>query len=74
MHLLKHIRGTNGPNISFIFEILTIINRGDDVSSLEPPFDYIVGTDVLFKSQMVDPLIKSLLNLSSKSTVIIIGT
>jgi hypothetical protein len=48
--------------------------RGDDVSSLSPPFDYVVGTDVLFKIQMVEPLIKSLLNLSSKSTVIIIGT
>jgi predicted nicotinamide N-methyase len=46
---------------------------GDDVSSLSPPFDYVVGTDVLFKIQMVEPLIKSLLNLSSKSTVIIIA-
>jgi len=62
------------PSISIIPFLTWWGTRGEDVTPLDPPFDFIVGTDVLFKIQMVEPLIKSLLNLSSKGTVIFIGT
>jgi len=46
---------------------------GTDVSSLQPPFDIIIGTDIVYKQDYIDPLIISLISLSDSNTLIFIA-
>ncbi len=46
---------------------------GTPPDSLGPPFDFIIGTDVVYREDIIDPLIQSLLLLSTKNTTILIA-
>jgi len=40
---------------------------------LEPPFDYIVGTDLVYKEHLLPPLLESILALSGPKTTLLLG-
>ncbi|KAM7502179.1 hypothetical protein LguiB_001083 [Lonicera macranthoides] len=45
----------------------------DHIRALEPPFDYIIGTDVVYAEHLLEPLLKTMLALSGPKTTILIG-
>eukprot|EP01101_Sappina_pedata_P002648 TRINITY_DN12867_c0_g1_i1.p1 TRINITY_DN12867_c0_g1~~TRINITY_DN12867_c0_g1_i1.p1 ORF type:complete len:297 (+),score=129.54 TRINITY_DN12867_c0_g1_i1:33-923(+) len=50
-----------------------VLSWGDDVSHLRPPFDLVVAADVVYQCMKVDLLIRSLLDLSTIDTEILIA-
>jgi hypothetical protein len=45
-------------------------DRGEDSSGCGAPFDYIFGSDVIFKEQYIEPLLQSIHQLSTARTQI----
>lgn len=45
----------------------------DHIKALEPPFDYIIGTDVVYAEHLLEPLLQTMLALSGPKTTILIG-
>ncbi|KAL2613080.1 hypothetical protein R1flu_024772 [Riccia fluitans] len=43
------------------------------IAAVEPPFDYIIGTDVVYKEQYVEPLIYTILALAGPKTTVLLG-
>jgi len=46
---------------------------GDDASALSPPFDYIIGADIIYNEDIFEPLLKALLLLMDEHSVAIIS-
>jgi predicted nicotinamide N-methyase len=42
-------------------------------AALEPPFDYIIGTDVVYIEHLLEPLMSTILALAGPKTVVILG-
>jgi len=49
------------------------LNWGTDISSLKPPFDVIIGSDLCYESDHILELIQSLKDLSNENTLIFLG-
>lgn len=45
----------------------------EQIRALNPPFDYIIGTDIVYKEQLLEPLLASFLRLSGPKTSIMIA-
>lgn len=45
----------------------------DHVKAVGPPFDFIIGTDVVYKEHLLEPLLQTMLALSDPKTTIVIG-
>lgn len=45
----------------------------DHIMALDPPFDYIIGTDVVYAEHLLEPLLHTMLALSGPKTTILIG-
>ncbi|CAI9290019.1 unnamed protein product [Lactuca saligna] len=45
----------------------------DHIRALDPPFDYIIGTDVVYAEHLLEPLLQTMLALSGPKTTILIG-
>ncbi|KAG8387610.1 hypothetical protein BUALT_Bualt02G0039100 [Buddleja alternifolia] len=45
----------------------------DHIRALCPPFDYIIGTDVVYAEHLLEPLLQTLLSLSGSKTTILLG-
>lgn len=45
----------------------------DHIRALDPPFDYIIGTDVVYAEHLLEPLLQTMLALSGPKTMILIG-
>lgn len=45
----------------------------DHIRAVGPPFDYIIGTDVVYAEHLLEPLLKTILALSGPKTTIIMG-
>lgn len=45
----------------------------DHIKALNPPFDYIIGTDVVYAEHLLEPLLQTILDLSGPKTSILIG-
>lgn len=45
----------------------------DHIRALDPPFDYIIGTDVVYAEHLLEPLLQTMLALSGPKTTIMIG-
>ncbi|KAF5819827.1 putative lysine methyltransferase, S-adenosyl-L-methionine-dependent methyltransferase [Helianthus annuus] len=45
----------------------------DHIRALDPPFDYIIGTDVVYAEHLLEPLLHTMLALSGPKTTILIG-
>lgn len=45
----------------------------DHIKAVDPPFDYIVGTDVVYAEHLLDPLLKTIFALSGPKTTIMLG-
>ncbi|KAJ3689086.1 hypothetical protein LUZ61_018250 [Rhynchospora tenuis] len=43
------------------------------IEAVGPPFDYIIGTDVVYAEHLLEPLIETILALSGPRTIILIG-
>ncbi|KAF3320369.1 protein N-lysine methyltransferase METTL21A [Carex littledalei] len=43
------------------------------IEAVGPPFDYIIGTDVVYAEHLLEPLIETILALSGPSTIVLIG-
>ncbi|XP_059626843.1 uncharacterized protein LOC132269605 [Cornus florida] len=51
------------------------LNWGNDVhiKAVDPPFDYIIGTDVVYAEHLLEPLLRTMLALSGPKTTILLG-
>lgn len=45
----------------------------DHIKAVDPPFDYIIGTDVVYAEHLLDPLLKTIFALSGPKTTIMLG-
>ncbi|XP_024031447.1 protein N-lysine methyltransferase METTL21A [Morus notabilis] len=45
----------------------------DDVRAVGPPFDYIIGTDVVYAEHLLEPLLQTIFALSGPKTTIMVG-
>ncbi|KAG6466574.1 protein N-lysine methyltransferase METTL21A-like isoform X1 [Zingiber officinale] len=45
----------------------------DHIRAVEPPFDFILGTDVVYTEHLLEPLLQTILALSGPRTVILLG-
>ncbi|KAJ4971599.1 hypothetical protein NE237_004698 [Protea cynaroides] len=45
----------------------------EHVKAVDPPFDYIIGTDVVYAEHLLEPLLKTILSLSGPKTTILLG-
>ncbi|KAL3652990.1 hypothetical protein CASFOL_002671 [Castilleja foliolosa] len=45
----------------------------DHIRAVEPPFDYIIGTDVVYAEHLLEPLLQTILSLSGPRTTIMLG-
>ncbi|KAK1289281.1 Thioredoxin-like 3-3 [Acorus calamus] len=45
----------------------------DHIKSVEPPFDYIIGTDVVYAEHLLEPLLQTILALSGPRTTVLLG-
>ncbi|XP_073140596.1 uncharacterized protein [Henckelia pumila] len=45
----------------------------DHIRAADPPFDYIIGTDVVYAEHLLEPLLQTLLSLSGPRTTILLG-
>ncbi|XP_071711661.1 uncharacterized protein [Rutidosis leptorrhynchoides] len=45
----------------------------DHIRALDPPFDFIIGTDVVYAEHLLEPLLQTMLALSGPKTTILIG-
>ncbi|RAL46062.1 unnamed protein product [Cuscuta campestris] len=51
------------------------LNWGDEnqIKAVEPPFDFIIGTDVVYTEHLLEPLLQTILALSGPKTTILLG-
>ncbi|XP_028089210.1 protein-lysine methyltransferase METTL21D isoform X2 [Camellia sinensis] len=45
----------------------------DQIKAVDPPFDYIIGTDVVYAEHLLEPLLQTMLALSGPKTTILLG-
>lgn len=45
----------------------------DHINAVGPPFDYIIGTDVVYAEHLLEPLLQTMLALSGPKTTILLG-
>lgn len=45
----------------------------EQIRALKPPFDYIIGTDIVYKEQLLQPLLSTLLGLAGPKTTILVS-
>ncbi|KAG0570528.1 hypothetical protein M758_6G162500 [Ceratodon purpureus] len=45
----------------------------EQAEALNPPFDYIIGTDVVYKEYLLPPLLESILSLAGPKTTLLMG-
>ncbi|CAA7026240.1 unnamed protein product [Microthlaspi erraticum] len=45
----------------------------DHIRAVEPPFDYVIGTDVVYSEQLLEPLLRTILALSGPKTTVMLG-
>ncbi|KAH6814016.1 S-adenosyl-L-methionine-dependent methyltransferases superfamily protein [Perilla frutescens var. frutescens] len=45
----------------------------DHIRAVEPPFDFIIGTDVVYAEHLLKPLLQTILSLSGPRTTILLG-
>ncbi|KAA8544129.1 hypothetical protein F0562_022141 [Nyssa sinensis] len=45
----------------------------DHIKAVDPPFDYIIGTDVVYAEHLLEPLLQTMLALSGPKTIILLG-
>ncbi|KAI3997114.1 hypothetical protein MKX01_008958 [Papaver californicum] len=43
------------------------------IQAVEPPFDFIIGTDVVYAEHLLDPLLQTIFSLSGPKTTILLG-
>ncbi|PSR89929.1 Protein N-lysine methyltransferase [Actinidia chinensis var. chinensis] len=47
--------------------------NADHIKAVGPPFDYIIGTDVVYAEHLLEPLLQTMLALSGPKTTILLG-
>ncbi|XP_031389423.1 protein-lysine methyltransferase METTL21D [Punica granatum] len=47
--------------------------NGDHIKAIHPPFDYIIGTDIVYAEQLLEPLLRTMTALSGSKTTILLG-
>ncbi|KAL8496537.1 hypothetical protein ACS0TY_020292 [Phlomoides rotata] len=47
--------------------------NADHIRAVDPPFDYIIGTDVVYSEHLLEPLLQTILSLSGPRTTIMLG-
>uniref|UniRef100_A0ACD5ZBD8 Uncharacterized protein n=1 Tax=Avena sativa TaxID=4498 RepID=A0ACD5ZBD8_AVESA len=45
----------------------------EHIRAVEPPFDYIIGTDVVYSEQLLQPLLETIIALSGPKTKVLLG-
>ncbi|KAI5084501.1 hypothetical protein GOP47_0000670 [Adiantum capillus-veneris] len=73
-------RATHSPSESpFLGSLGTVevveLNWGDEaqIKALKPPFDYIIGSDIVYKEQLLEPLVATLIGLGGPKTTILLA-
>ncbi|MCO5591183.1 hypothetical protein L7F22_051976 [Adiantum nelumboides] len=51
------------------------LNWGDEmqIKAFKPPFDYIIGSDIVYKEQLLEPLVTTLIGLAGPKTTILLA-
>ncbi|CAI8616358.1 unnamed protein product [Vicia faba] len=54
---------------------VSVLQWGDEshIKDVDPPFDYIIGTDVVYAEHLLEPLLQTILALSGPRTTIVLG-
>ncbi|XP_022862166.1 protein N-lysine methyltransferase METTL21A isoform X5 [Olea europaea var. sylvestris] len=47
--------------------------NADHIRAVVPPFDYIIGTDIVYSEHLLEPLLQTILSLSGPKTTILLG-
>ncbi|KAH9608277.1 hypothetical protein KSS87_000329 [Heliosperma pusillum] len=47
--------------------------NNDHLQAVDPPFDYVIGTDVVYAEHLLDPLLQTICALSGPRTTIVLG-
>lgn len=45
----------------------------DHIQALDPPYDYVIGTDVVYSEHLLDPLLQTICHVSGPRTTIMLG-
>ncbi|XP_010532292.1 PREDICTED: protein-lysine methyltransferase METTL21D [Tarenaya hassleriana] len=66
---------TNSTSESFGSLEVAELDWGNEVhiKAVEPPFDYIIGTDVVYAEQLLEPLLRTIIGLSGPKTTVMLG-
>ncbi|PSR86561.1 Protein N-lysine methyltransferase [Actinidia chinensis var. chinensis] len=48
--------------------------NADHIKAVGPPFDYVIGTDVVYAEHLLEPLLQTMLALSGPKTTILLGS
>lgn len=72
---ISRISQPNPDSDSFGSIRVAELNWGDadHVRACNPPFDYIIGTDVVYADHLLEPLLQTILSLSGSRTTVLLG-
>nr|DAD48835.1 TPA_asm: hypothetical protein HUJ06_018772 [Nelumbo nucifera] len=71
----SRIMQTNADSASFGSIQVAELDWGNQghIKAVDPPFDYIIGTDVVYAEHLLEPLLQTILALSGPKTTVLLG-
>ncbi|XP_043703342.1 protein-lysine methyltransferase METTL21D [Telopea speciosissima] len=71
----SRVMQTNPDSASFGSVQVMELDWGNQehIKAVDPPFDYVIGTDVVYAEYLLEPLLKTILSLSGPKTTILLG-
>ncbi|XP_057865530.1 uncharacterized protein LOC131073157 isoform X2 [Cryptomeria japonica] len=72
---IKQANSENPYSVSFGSIQVAELDWGNElhIAAADPPFDYIIATDVVYAERLLEPLLKTILSLSGPRTTILLG-
>lgn len=72
---IKQANVENPYSVSFGSIQVAELDWGDEqhIAAVDPPFDYIIGTDIVYVEHLLEPLLKTILSLAGPRTTVLLG-
>lgn len=72
---IKQANAENPYSVSFGSIEVAELDWGNQqhIAAVDPPFDYIIGTDIVYVEHLLEPLLKTILSLAGPRTTILLG-
>jgi len=72
---IKQANAENPYSVSFGSIQVAELDWGNQhhIAAVDPPFDYIIGTDIVYVEHLLEPLLKTILSLSGPRTTVLLG-